>query len=273
MIIYGIPSTLYLIKKEMTKHLLSLLIPVGILIVFGCNQVDKKPDTEKVILDLLKKHPQLPTGNGKQGDYYKLTRTVIVGDKNIELQLRSSPDKNEDQQKIILAINSNNEIYAIPLFSNTYHDFWDFEFDSVLASIKPTNTTFQRELQNCLEVLGINDTLGTGFTVINEIFFSLLHCERITEGDSIFLNAPTFVDNSFLKNEDYDSCIIRLNNNWEAITKEFHAEESSLNYNAYWDDTNNRIYQLNLINFNRRQKISFKIKTYRQDCISHLMYL
>ncbi|MBK8953389.1 MAG: hypothetical protein IPM85_15135 [Chitinophagaceae bacterium] len=257
----------------MTKHLLLLLIPVTILTHIGCNQANKKPDTEKAISDLIKKYPQLPIGSGKQSDYYKLIRTIIIGDKNIELQLRSSPDTLDDPQKIILTINSKKEVYAIPFFSNTYHDFWNFQFDSILTSIKPTNTTLQKELENCLETLSLNDTSGTASTVINELFFSLLHCERITEGDSIFLNAPALVDNSSLKEEDSDSCTIRLHKNWQAITKEFHPKDYILNYNAYWDDKNNRIYQLNFIKFNRRQKISFNIKTYRQDCIFHLMYL
>ncbi len=250
--------------------LFSLLL---IALNFSCNQSKQEPDIEKAITDLTKKFPQLPKGKAKQEDFYKLIRAVTIGDKNIRLQLHSSPDTLDDVQKIILIINGRNDIYAVPLFSNLYRDYWCFQFDTIIPSVKPTKTTFQNELINSLEKLELNDRLGTAGVVINELLISLLQCERINIGDSAFINIPSLVNHSNIKEETSDSCSIRLQKNWQAVAKDFHPEDYIPNYSAYWDNRNNRIYKFNFAKFYPRRKTNFSINTYRQDCIFQPIYL
>jgi hypothetical protein len=255
-------------------HFIKVFSLLLIALSFSCKQLKQKPDIEKAITDLTNKFPQLPRGKAKQEDFYRPIRSVTIGDKNIMLKLYSSPDSLDGAQKIILIINEESDIYAIPLFSNLYRDYWRFEFDTIISLVKPTKTTFQNELTNSLEKLALNDTLGTGGIVINELLLSLLQCEKINKGDSAFINIPSLVNYSNLNvEEDNDSCSIRIQKNWQAITKDFHQEDYIPNNNAFWDKKNKRIYKFNFVEFYPRRKTDFTINIYRQDCIFRPIYL
>lgn len=236
---------MHLTEKPMTR--LTLIAAALLLTIFllSCEQTNSKLDIERTLLNTILRFPQLPKGKGKQSNYYKLVRSVIIGGNGIELQLRSSPDTIADTQKIIIVINKSKDIYAIPLFSNIYHDYWNFQFDSVLHSVKPTNTTFDKELKSCLEQLNLYDTLGTAGKVMSEMFFSLLQCQQVTDSDSLNLNSFTFTNNCALSYENTDSCGKRFKQNWEMMKRSFHPEKYIINYNACWDKENKRVYQLN----------------------------
>lgn len=257
-------------KKLMTRLLLLTVISVSIIIFSRCGQKDNQPNVEKILSSTISKFPQLPKGHSS---FYRLVRSVTIGDNGIELQLRSTPDTLDDPQKIIIVINKAKQLYAIPFFSNTYHDYWNFQFDSVLSSVKPTHTTFEKELKNCLTELNLYDTLGTAGKVINEILFSLLQCQQVTDTDSLNLHSVALTNNYTLPYEDSDSCYKRLQANWLEIKKAFHPKDYIINYNAYWDKRNNRVYQFDFKNFSRKQKIEFTIKNYRLDCVYQMLNL
>ncbi len=245
----------------------------------GCKQKD---ETENALSILVKKYPEFQTWKGKQTDYYKLIRSVTIGEKGIELQLRSAPDTITDPQSIILVINPNRKAYAIPFFSNTYYGYWNFEFDNITSSKKSVAGTFQNELNNCFEALSINDTLGTAEIVFNELFLSLLQCEILREEDSIRFQRVLLSYNNNLPEENTDSCSMRLKKNWGSIVNNFHPKKEfmfiAMN-NAFWDKSNGRIYQFVIKNFDLafynkpHQKPQFDIKNYRQDCIQYHMKL
>lgn len=256
----------------MTRLRLLLFISQAIILFSQCKQKNNPPDVETVLSRTISKYPQLPKGQSKQSNYYRLTRSVLIGDNGVELQLRSTPDTSNDPQQIILVINKAKDIYAIPFFSNTYHDYWNFQFDSVLHSVKPTNTTFEKELKTCLTRLNLYDTLGTAGTVINEMLFSLLHCQQLTDTDSTNLHGA-WTDNYNLPDEDNDSCNKRYRQNWQEMKKAFHPQDYIINYNAFWDKANSRVYQLDFKNFGRKQRLEFTMKNYRLDCVLHPLYL
>lgn len=247
----------------MTKLVLLTAISLSTILLIGCRQKNNESNIERTLLNTISKFPQLPKGQDKQSDYYKLVRSVTIGDNGIELQLRSTPDTLDDPQKVIIVINKAKDIYIVPFLSNSYHDYWNFQFDSVLHSVKPTNTTFEKELKNCLTQLNLYDTLGTAGKVINEMFFSLLQCQQLTDTDSLNLHAVTLVNNYTLPFENSDSCYKRLQENWQEIKKAFHPKDFITNYNAYWDRRNYRVYQLDFKNFSRKQNPEFSIKSYR----------
>jgi hypothetical protein len=269
--LYGIHLALYLM--HMTRLLLLTLISISIIIVTGCGQKNKQPDIENSLLKAVSKFPQLPKGQSKQSDFYRLVRSVILGDNGIELQLRSAPDSLDDPQKIILVITPLKSIYSIPLFSNTYHDYWNFQFDSAFGSTQPTGTTFEKELKNCFIQLNLYDNLGTAGKLINELLFSLLRCQQVTETDSVNFHAVSLTNNYALPYEDSDSCYKRLQKNWQEMMKAIHPKGYIHNYNAFWDKSNNRVYQFDFKNFSCNQKIEFSIKTYRTDCIYQMLNL
>lgn len=249
----------------------TLLFSIFILLVFfSCKQTNSDQlNIEKVVSDLTDKFPQLPKGKSKQIDYYKLIRSVKNGEKNFEIQLRSSPDSLEDPQQIIVFVNHLGQCYAIPFFSNTYRDYWDFQFDHPISTVKRTNTTFERELMTALDSLHLNDTIGTGNIVIGEMLLSLLHCANVTESDSTKLFSLYMNINHDIPEESGDSGFARLRKNYKAISSEWHPKEYSSKYNAYWDNNNNRIYQFNNKVKGRRKKLDLSIKVYRQDYVFH----
>jgi|CXWL01.1.fsa_nt_gi hypothetical protein len=257
----------------MTRLQLLTLISLSAIIFSRCGQKDNQPNLEETLSNTISKFPQLPKGQDRQNSFYRIVRSVTIGDNGIELQLRSAPDTLDDPQKIIVVINQAKELYAIPLFSNTYHDYWDFQFDSLLNSVKPTNTTFEKELKSCLTQLDLYDTLGTAGKVINEILFSLLQCQQVADTDSLNLHSVVLTNNYTLPYEDSDSCYKRLQENWQEMKKSFHPKDYIINYNAYWDKRNNRVYQFDFKNFSRKQKIEFNIKNYRVDCVYQMLNL
>ncbi len=254
----------------MTKLLLVISTLLSIIIFSSCRQKDNQTNIEKALSNTISKFPQFPNG---QSSYYRLVRSVTIGDNSIEIQLRSSPDTLDDPQKIIIVINKSKKLYAIPLFSNTYQDYWDFQFDSVLSSVKPINTTFEKELKTCLTKLNLYDTLGTAGQVINEILVSLLQCKQVTDADSLNLQSVVLTNNYTLPYENNDNCHKRLRENWQEMKKAFHPKDYIINYNAYWDERNKRVYQFDLKNLSRKEKLEFTIRNYRLDCIYQMLYL
>lgn len=243
---------------------------LSIIIISSCRQRNNQTYIDEALSSTISKFPQLPEG---QSSFYRLVRSVTLGDNGIELQLRSTPDTLEDPQKLIVVINKAKQLYIIPLFSNTYHDYWDFKFDSVLNSVKPTNTTFEKELKACLTQLNLYDTLGTAGNVINEMLVSLLQCQQVTDTDSLNLHSVALTNNYTLPYEDSDSCYKRLQDNWHEMKMAFHPNDYIINYNAYWDKRNSRVYQFDFTNFSRKKKLEFTIKNYRLDCVYQILNL
>lgn len=257
-----------LMKLSATK--IHLLIVFILTTFFNCNQVTPtEPNIEKAITDLTDKFSQLPKGKSKQSDYYRLVRSVTNGEKNFQIQLRSTPDSIEDPQKIIIFINSSGQHHAIPFFSNTHRDFWEFQFDTPIPSIKRTNTTFAKELMTALDTLHFNDTLGTANIVIDELLFSILNCRRIKESDSTDLFTIFMNDNHDIPEESSDSGFARLRKNYTAISSQFHPHKYINNYNAYFDENNHRVYQFDHKETYWKEKLNLSIKVYRQDYVYH----
>ncbi len=238
----------------------------------SCKPTTAEPNIEKVITDLTDKFSQLPRGKSNQSDYYKLVRSVTNGECNFQLQLRSTPDSIEDKQQIIILINKKNECYAIPFFSNKYRDYWNFELEKPIDGVKKTNTTFEYEINKAINVLNINDTIGTGAKVLDEMIISLLNCQTIRETDSKIFTAiwPTW--NKEQPIDDCDSCIARQRLNFKSIVQRIHPTANYYTYNAYIDLRNDRIYQIINQGKDRGRKIKPEIKTYRQNCNEALYY-
>ena len=248
---------------QLNKFFLFLLF---FFILLGCGT--QSNDT-KIINNLTSKFPQLKTGS----DDYNLIRSVSFGDPSITIKLFSQLDSVDDKQEILLLTNSDLHSYAIPLFSNTYRDYWNFRLDSISKDTKPINTTFEKELNICLNALKLNDMVGTAEKVVNEIFYSLLHCQDISLSDSS--NFQTILVNfkNSLPQEDSDSCYKRLKRNWDIISQDLYPNKTILYKHSYWDKGNARVYQLDFKNFKRKQKNYFKVNAFRQDCNWHMLTL
>jgi 6-phosphogluconolactonase/glucosamine-6-phosphate isomerase/deaminase len=124
-----------------------------------------------------------------------------------------------------------------------------------------------------LTQLNLYDTGGTAGKVINEMLVSLLQCQQVTDTDSLNLHSVALSNNYTFPYEDSDSCYKRLQQNWLEMKKAFHPKYYIINYNAYWDKRNNRVYQFDFKNFSRKQKLEFTIKNYRLDCVYQMLNL
>lgn len=249
-----------------------LLLLVYLISFISCRQPDNQPDVEATLKELTKRFPELPSGSKKLSDYYRVIRSVSLGGSGIELELRSTPDTLSDPQSLLLITNGHREIYGVPLLSNKHRSYWDFLYDTKLLSEKPTNTTFQTELQTAIDTLGLNDTLGTASKVIDEMLTSLLQCRRIYDGDSAEIHSIRLYSNHNLPEEDSDTCMSRFKRTWKAIVTEMHPKEYFTVRNAFWDERNGRIYQFDF-NPKRKAKMKVGVRVYRQDCIFHPIYL
>ena len=236
------------------------------LMLFGCG---RQTNDTKIIGNLTNRLPQLKIGSND----YNLIRSVSFGEQNVAIKFFSQPDSVDDKQEILLVTNSELQSYAIPLFSNTYRDYWKFLFDSLSTNTKPINTTFEKELNTCLNTLNLNDTIGTAGKVVNEIFYSLLHCQDINLSDSSNFETILMNFKNGIPEEDSDSCYKRLKRNWEIISQDMFPNKTILYKHSYWDKDNARVYQLDFENFKRKQKNYFKVTTFRQDCNWHLQTL
>jgi hypothetical protein len=240
------------------------------LTLLGCGRRSKDKTT---IDNLTNRFPQLKITSNNQSIDYNLIRSISFGKPKLTIKLYSQPDKVDDRQEIILVTNSDFHSYAIPLFSNTYHDYWEFQFDKANQNARPINTTFEKELNNCLNTLHLNDTIGTAGKVVNEILYSLLHCQDIHLSDSSNFEVILMNSKNSIPEEDSDSCYNRLKRNWESISKDMFPNKEIIYKHLYWDEANARIYQFDFKNFKRKQKNYFKLNTYRQDCNWHIMTL
>lgn len=245
-----------------------------LIIFFLLSSCLKNPSTKNLEVSLQKVtqlFPQLPKSQGSLINFYQLHRSVKIGKINVEIQLRKTPQYIEESQQIIVISNSIGKSYAIPLFSNAYKDYWNFEFDNKTSNVKKTNSTFMKEYYKAIHSLDINDTLGTSDWILYEIFFSILHCEELTESDSLNISEVHLESDNSRPEDLVEDCEIRYLKTLKAINKDMHPKEYTYNYSAYWDKKNNRIYQLNNQG-KRREKFRTKMKVYRQDCNVHALF-
>ncbi|WP_281226456.1 hypothetical protein [Flavobacterium aquiphilum] len=252
-------------KKALKKVLVSVL---AFALLISCKQINNEPDVEKAISDLTNNFPQFRKGKSKQTEYYRLERSIIYGENKFKLQLRSEPDSINDPQKILVLINSKNECYAIPFFSNTYRDYWGFKHEKAIPNVKKTKTNFNNEFISALNSLKLNDTLGTGNRVITEMIFSLLNCKRITEKDSLEIFTGYSNQNYNLDNELFDiQTRKRFRRNYEELSKDWYKYKCCPDYNSFYDIENYRIYQIINTEGFYNKPLKLNIKCYRQNAV------
>lgn len=247
-----------------TKILLTLLL----IFYFSCNK-NESNNVNIAIDKLLNNYPEILDKNIAS---WKLVRSVKNGDYNFEIQLLEENNKEEDPQKIIVFINSKMECIAIPFFSNTYRDFWEFKHEKVNSKIKKTNTTFTKEYSKALKDLRLDENLIFG-VVTNELIYSILNCKEIKEKDDTPLNAIFFNSNKNFETENSFEIQERLKLNYAEMKKDIIECDKCNKVYAYLDDSNFRIYQFIFSKKVKKKKQQIIVKSYRQDQIGNYIYL
>lgn len=166
----------------------------------------------------------------------------------------------------ILVFRKNTKFYAIPFFSNTYFDYWDFDNESQIQLYPKTNSTFEKQIK---EVVSELDLTPKEFgLLIEELMKSVLDTEtNLHLKPKIFENYiyQTYRVNKY-KIEESDSCLVRTKNLYKDILIE---AGKAIQYNQFFlDSQNGRVYKF--INESKNKgDLKFKIKTYRIDCFSY----
>lgn len=243
--------------ENKTKYIIILFCII--LSFFSCTSTIEKDKVDSVIKKLTERYPQFNKGDS---DYYRLTRSISYDNNNFEIQLRTEPDSINDRQSILIFINSKREYYAVPFFSNSYVNYWQFPNDQLLKGQKKLSSTFNKELRNALLFLK-NDKKTDLFNVAEELRYSLLNCKDLTLKDSLLMN--TYIGNigrHSIDNEEEKEVKIRLKKNYDDVIKN---SQSYILYQkngvlAYLDQKKFRIYQ-----FIYHHDGTFSIKCYRQD--------
>ena len=156
--------------KNIRKIILAIItfsIPV-----LSCRNTDIQEE-EKAICLMLERFNQMPRNtNGMQTELYKLERTTIIKDKNIQLQLRKMNDTLPESQSLIIIKNPEGACIAVPLLLNIYYDYWNFEFDHPVPGIEKVNTTFEDEFNIAIDKLDLNNEQGLSALLFAEMITS-----------------------------------------------------------------------------------------------------
>lgn len=246
-----------------TKILFTLLL----IFLFSCNKKESN-NVNNAIDKLLNNYPEILDKNIAS---WKLVRSVKNGAYNFEIQLLEN-NKEEDSQKIIVFINSKEECIAIPFFSNTYRDFWEFKHEKVNSKIKKTNTTFTKEYSKALNALRLDENLIFG-AVTNELIYSILNCKEIKEKDDTPLNIVFLNSNEKFETENSFVIQERLKLNYAEMKRDIIECDKCNRVYAYLDDSNFRIYQFIFSKKEQKKKQQVIVKSYRQDQIGNYIYL
>lgn len=242
----------------MSKYLLFFIISLHSIIV-SCNK--KVDSNQNVVSELIRKYPEL----GKDTiENYRLIRTVIIGNRKIGIKLYSAKLKYLESHQIIVLNNDVGETYAIPLFSNNVRKYWNFENESKNFKNNSYNSLFELEFMIAINHLKLNDTHGTGYSIMYEMIHSLLHFQQLTENDNGKLECWKDHIISSDSNSDTESEFVSRNKtNCNQILKGIVKDENVFHYNAHFDIANNRVFQFEFPTPFNKKINQLNIKIYR----------
>lgn len=235
--------------------------------LFCCHIESERLIIENKIDNLLVQHNQL---HSEKKSEFLLKKSVYNGEHNFEIQLYGEPESFTDPQNIIVLINRNtNEIGAIPFFSNTHRDYYEFQFDNkVVESIGAVNTTFNKEFNSAFSKTNLNVDSNLSEIVITELMTSLLGGKFIYSKDSMDLKSIFLNENKRLEYEDSNTTNDRIKKNYNAIKSTLDIEIITI-----LDNRNYRIYQIENLQKNRKLPVEYLIKSYRQDQVFHQIHM
>ena len=253
----------------MTKFFILFLVAIPVFT--SC--VFKDLTRKNVVTALIDKYPLL-SNEGKTT--YQLNKTLTLNDKGIQIQLflPKNVDYYEYFNQIIVLKNSIQEEYAIPIFSNNFRKYWNFENEPKSYHDKQFNSLFEKEFISAINKLNLNDSKRTSTTIFLTILNNLLGAETITEYDGEKLDETIREMNSYeLPAESDEDCLKRSQQNFKQILKGMKKAEYSISYNAHLDKTNYRIYQFDYDLYNHSKLEKLNMLVYRQDCVFHFIEL
>jgi hypothetical protein len=271
-------------NKILTSMKNKILLLIYLFIFIGCTNQEKQPDIGTALIEVTTKFPQLPKGGI---EHYQLEKSIKNAKYNFEILLYSEAETVKDAQKILVFINIEKKCYAIPLFSNTYREYWEFKNELPLEKIKKVKSTFSEEYFDALMILKLNK-IDVSISVTNDLLISLLNCDKITSCEFSNIKKITFANsNTSLDTEaNYDHLKQKwVKNNDEMLkTQNWGIDDRDvIQAIGYLDFKNYRFHQVILntdlldVSKNPKKIITSKkdlqIKSYRKDQIIRAIHL
>ena len=238
------------------KHY-KLLFIIIIVLLYSCNE-KSEANPKQIIRDLEERFPQLIEGKNAKDREFKYIRTVIDGEKNVQIQLNSKDERVKNTHQIIVLVNTNKKSIAIPLFNNKQRDYWQFANEKTMLDVVKVNTTFEKEYNNAISILEKENTVKNVFfggNVTLELFHSVLHIQPIKSMDGSLEMCKMRQPVSDIPVENENDINERFDKNYEDIKKDL------LLFYHYYDIKSSRIYR---VNYDEKEH-KFKFKNYRQD--------
>ena len=197
---------------------------------------------------------------------YKFSMSII-SQNNLEVQLWTQ-GFTSDTKKVLVFIYDKHG-YAIPLLPNYYKRFWNFQFDDIQSDVTKIDVPFNHEFFKMLDVFGISDSVEIADECLISAF-RIMDTRRLEISDSTELT--TILDFVNFDIDESDSiCSIRVKKSIEELYKSIQKSKHVHHFNAFWDQRNHRIYQIDFDSIRKYKTFTPCIKIYRFDCLRRLI--
>jgi hypothetical protein len=202
----------------------------------------------------------------------KLEKKVSFINENITLQIANDKISYPREEQTFLTITRYNiGNYTIPILSNTFRNYWNFQNEEPNKFAPRINTTFEIEIKKCFNYLQLSDTNNLDWFLIQRIFRDGIDCRELNSHDINQLGfsfsnygVETLGEDDFYK---FDSLTKR---NKRMILENYGKNSSKF----YHDDKFNRVYEIHYKNVNwRKDSCDFEIKTYRFEGLKHEIHI
>lgn len=155
--------------------------------------------------------------------------------------------------------------YAIPLLPNYYKKYWGFQFDNNETDISNIKATISSEYLHMLAKLRIMDSVKISYTGLLGLIHGIIPSRLVHISDSTdIMDEMSFGDYNL--GESDSICRIRKYKILGSVYKEIRKFPYVFFYNTYWDEKNNRIYQINFDSMRINKRFIKDLKIYRLDC-------
>jgi hypothetical protein len=195
-------------------------------------------------------------------EQYRYSKS-IVNKYNTQIQLWENDSDIKKVQEILVYIHDT-KYYAIPILSNGYKRFWNFQFDFNQTDTSNVSSTFEKEFDYMLQELNLQDSVKIANQLLFDTFIGILELRKLHDSDSTDLLLA-------IDNRDYNysrlDTLKRQNEHLMLIDiyKNIHTRENtcSICYNAFWDEINGRLFQINYDSLMFSKKFNPSLKIYR----------
>lgn len=203
-----------------------LLISLSVFF-YCCNKKAIYFETSKeAINDVKTRFPTLIYSNNKIIKEIS-KRKISINNDSIEINLIEF-EGDDDENKILVFKNKENQYYAIPIFSTLHRDYWEFKNDKTLKKFPIVNSNFKTEFLNMLVELKFNND---DLRILNyETFQNVLEWKFIYSKEELLKEKNIIYMSGFniINNDESKTSLKRINKNIDTLIKSFKQYQTQI---------------------------------------------